>query len=418
MNGDPFLTKPELADLRRVSAEYRFSLQAIRGAFGQPVALTAPTGESQRLIAAVDRQGIAPLIRRGVMQARLPLSAEVDRALRLGSAAASLRLRHLVQPVLRLTLGALHEAGLEPVVLKGAALAHLNYPDPALRTLSDIDVLLPTADLGRARAALIRAGFSVDESAVLPAGHQHLKPLYLARGSLAVELHDRFFGDGGPFCINMPEIIGRARPATIAGVAARVLAPADALVYVCAHVAYGHSYRWFPLRTLTDILALTTSEPAVDWELVLRSARQSRLSGAVYWPLRLSQAWLGSPIPEAVLGGLAPAAPLRNMLAVVMSSDYVIDGKPPDVCDNEVFCSLLVNMSVHAGRSPRQQFMQSLRCIFPPAEQVSHLPAEVTSSRLRYAAYLGRLDRLSRGVRALWGLLPEMLKWPGATSKQ
>ena len=55
------------------------------------------------------------------------------------------------QTVLRRLTGALDEAGIPFVVLKGVALAHLAYPEPALRSMGDIDIwtrpcLLYTSD--------------------------------------------------------------------------------------------------------------------------------------------------------------------------------------------------------------------------------------------------------------------------------
>ena len=43
-------------------------------------------------------------------------------------------------------------------LLKGLASGHVDYPDPALRTSFDADLLVARSDLGRAVEALLAAG--------------------------------------------------------------------------------------------------------------------------------------------------------------------------------------------------------------------------------------------------------------------
>src|SRR5205814_1722191 len=80
-------------------------------------------------------------------------------ALRWHHLASALRHESSVGPVLWQALRALTAAGLEPIVLKGAALAYTAYPEPALRTHSDIDLLLGPDELPLASDVLAEAGF-------------------------------------------------------------------------------------------------------------------------------------------------------------------------------------------------------------------------------------------------------------------
>ena len=48
----------------------------------------------------------------------------------------------------------LADAGIESRVLKGSAYAHLDYPDPALRSFIDLDLLFRPSDIARAVAVL------------------------------------------------------------------------------------------------------------------------------------------------------------------------------------------------------------------------------------------------------------------------
>jgi len=60
--------------------------------------------------------------------------------------------------VLAELLARLAAAGIEAVVLKGGALAHAHYPDPALRPMDDLDLLVADAMLVRTREQLLDMG--------------------------------------------------------------------------------------------------------------------------------------------------------------------------------------------------------------------------------------------------------------------
>ena len=66
----------------------------------------------------------------------------------------------LLPRAVALAVRPLTEVGLEPVVFKGPAVA-VRYPEPGLRPMDDIDLLLPRADHARAVETLVRAGWQV-----------------------------------------------------------------------------------------------------------------------------------------------------------------------------------------------------------------------------------------------------------------
>jgi hypothetical protein len=106
---------------------------------------------------AISTQGLSALASRCSGAHALPgaLSAFLFKE-ELHSAARANRLKETLGSVVL----ALREAGVEVVLLKGAVLAFFHYPDPALRPMGDLDVLLKDpADLARATRALEAAGW-------------------------------------------------------------------------------------------------------------------------------------------------------------------------------------------------------------------------------------------------------------------
>ena len=106
---------------------------------------------------AISTQGLSALVSRCSNARALPPSLSdflFAENLRCGARASRLF------EILLGTIGALRAAGVELVALKGAALAFSHYPDPALRPMGDLDLLLrDPRDLTRATEALAGAGW-------------------------------------------------------------------------------------------------------------------------------------------------------------------------------------------------------------------------------------------------------------------
>ncbi|SDO34972.1 nucleotidyltransferase family protein [Afipia sp. GAS231] len=86
--------------------------------------------------------------------------------------------------------GLLNAIDIEPVLLKGAALLVEGvYPQPSMRILGDIDILIPRSRSAEACAALKAVGFDTKWSAVSPPTHHHLPMLLDPETGTGVELH-------------------------------------------------------------------------------------------------------------------------------------------------------------------------------------------------------------------------------------
>jgi hypothetical protein len=79
-------------------------------------------------------------------------------ALEAGHRRTALRTLRL-QGLLHRALPALASAQIPVILLKGASLAHRIYPDPALRPMSDVDILIRPGDRARAWDGLTALGF-------------------------------------------------------------------------------------------------------------------------------------------------------------------------------------------------------------------------------------------------------------------
>jgi hypothetical protein len=181
----------------------------------------------------------------------------------------------LVPKALRHAVAPLAAAGLEPVVMKGPAVAR-RYPDAAQRTMVDIDLLLPRRQHRRALAVLADAGWRP----VRRGGHDRYDTVLAHRDvpGLPLELHYGLqswyeratLADAG-------EIWRRRLPAPTLCPGAFVPRPEDELVLLAAHA--GKPYHGFSRLMWTADLVMVLTEPgapALEWHELARVARRWR----------------------------------------------------------------------------------------------------------------------------------------------
>jgi len=159
--------------------------------------------------------------------------------------------------------------GFEPIALKGAYLAWHAYPDPALRPLRDLDLLLPRDNVADAFRLLERSGFAHLKTPDMPLEdiirlEKHLTPLVTPRGT-KLELHHRLWEPQGRLQYEVPRGIEdwvRENSIRIDGIC--FPAREDMLAHLIVHAVYSHRLDCGPL-ILTDILFLTRGG-SFDWD--------------------------------------------------------------------------------------------------------------------------------------------------------
>ena len=197
MTADPSATRGGIAACP--SAPHRSVLGLVRAAMGRPVGpdlardLAASDPEALVRIAtyayvhvvvasAFDFQ---PALARAVPDDLVIYFREMQAANRTRNAEIASQIRQI---------GARFSAlGIRGIVLKGGAhLLSPMYPDPSFRFLSDLDILVPAAEIDRAQAELVAFGAEPGEISEIDRDpHHHLAPLWHPDWPVMVELHRR-----------------------------------------------------------------------------------------------------------------------------------------------------------------------------------------------------------------------------------
>jgi hypothetical protein len=219
-----------------------------------------------RACEAARRHGLGPMLWRALQAAGGvdtgdAALAELQRETDLWRARAQI----LGREAIALSVEPLMELGIEPVVWKGPALA-TRYPEPGLRPMSDIDVIVPVDRHPDAIAALQRAGW---RSVASHKRQYDTALLHPSAPGFPVEVH--FSLDAWrhrPNRLRSEELWARRRPIDLWGVAAYGLAPDDEVVAVAAHA--GKPWHGFTrLLWATDLAVLADD---ADWTAVKERA--------------------------------------------------------------------------------------------------------------------------------------------------
>lgn len=190
----------------------------------------------------------------------------------------------------------MEEAGVRALAFKGPALSLAAYGDAGVRDSIDLDFVVSPRDVGRARAALLDAGYrsrtemSAAQERMLQRSFGHFS--YAREGAPAgVELHWRFGGPRYPWSMPVDDVIARSRTVEIAGASVVVAEPTDELLLQAMH---GARHQWEYLEWLVTFAKLLRG-PRVDRAALVERARASGSLGALAVAMQLARDLLGTP---------------------------------------------------------------------------------------------------------------------------
>jgi len=215
-------------------------------------------------------------------------------------------------------MAALQESGVErAVLLKGSVLGWLLYPDPLLRSMNDLDLLVSPKDMDTCRDTLCRLGYIENDlfpkrSASRDHYHERLyyRELVPKRVRQIVELHTGFAQD---FRHDIPysQLLERALLFPEGGPGAYRLEDTDQLIHLCVHMAREQFLG--PLKHLLDIHHWVQQD-RVDWPSLIQRSAGFQTATAVSESLRLAQLIFQTRVPAAVVRALRPSWTRRRFL--------------------------------------------------------------------------------------------------------
>jgi Uncharacterised nucleotidyltransferase len=268
-------------------------------------------GTWSALLSAADDHRVLGLLRSSVDSGALPVTAEQRAEARNAHRARLLRVLSLEQQLVSVT-SLLTKAGVATRVLKGSAYAHLDYPDPALRSFIDLDLLFRPEDIATAVRVLESAGLNRILAEPRPGFDRRFDKGTTLRGpDFEIDLHRTFVLGPWGIRLDLDALWASAEPFTIGGHTLHALSAPNRFLHACYHAALGD----WPLRlgSLRDVAELhPKNEPAmiaiatkwgVQAVVAAAVADSTRLLGlprtgelrtwaAAYVPTRREERWL------------------------------------------------------------------------------------------------------------------------------
>jgi hypothetical protein len=246
----------------------------------QEIAVSAARISDWTMVPALaEKHGMAPLLKRNLGQAVVSIPGSAQRDL------LALTLRHrLINQVRSRALSDLvcsfQQADLPYQILKGAALAYILYPEPGLRPMKDMDILVCDEDLKQVCDLLQQAGYKQNGLAAVSTDRHHLPEFHqLVDGfTLTIEIHNRLLLETSAHPWGRMEDM-HASPMQFSlpdGEQATTLGPADMLYHLCRHTFYdNHALESLCMIWVADIINLAEKFVGdIDWAIVERDYPQ------------------------------------------------------------------------------------------------------------------------------------------------
>lgn len=355
-------------------------------------ALSAQTIDWQRLSQLAALHGVVGLARRTLtaLDAQASVPAQPWQALEAAATQIAfdgmLHLRETARMV-----AALAQAGIDPLLLKGQALADLLYGDPLLRPSGDIDLLIRQEEMSAAQQALAAVGYVPQSGAWLDYQLRHSYHISLWREVMPgrrvlLELH----WDLGPrnlFGYDLAAWRRQAQTFTLAGVPAalRRFAPDDQLLHLALHM---RKHRYVGLRWLVDMAELLRRfQATLDWPYLAAAAQQAGLRTLLYTSGALASQFLAAPAPQEWLRRLEPSILRRQLLRSVLTQEALLTPVEMEDAGWTRLAPVEVLLLDRPGAMARELGYR----LFPPVEKLAGPDAAGSASRSRLALYANRL---------------------------
>ncbi|CAN5199170.1 nucleotidyltransferase family protein [soil metagenome] len=259
------------------------------------------------LLATASQHGVLPLFVDSVSRQDRPAIPEVvlKRARRECSVVAQ-RNFIFAQELLRL-IAHLHAHEVDVVPYKGASLAEMAYGDLSLRQFSDLDILVRSTDVLRARGLLEELGYRARfiygrrplTSLTAPETRNFLKYRHefemQREDGLLVDLHWQLAPRHYPFRLDPAPLWDRMESTVLAGRSIPSFAREDLILVLCMH---GAKDSWEKLVWILDLARIITNARELDWDAIERDARDARMELPLLLGLRLVESLCAVEIPS------------------------------------------------------------------------------------------------------------------------
>jgi hypothetical protein len=298
----------------------------------------------------------------------------------------------LIFEELEKVLDTFRKAGIQVIVLKGAALAEKIYGNLALRPMTDIDLLAKKEDLFSLDDQMKILGYRPSDISIndIDFSSTYLTTLdyrSLSPNSTSFHVHWHFVNSTIPNesyinKIKIEDIWRDAEKTKIADVETMVMAPHHLLIHLSEHaLRVTHSLSKFSFFCDIDEVVNSYKE-RLDWDQLVMESLKFKLNRMVYLSLYFTAKFLETKIPENVLLKLRPEH--FSLGERIFMNSISNNKRLPGL-------SYLVHLAMNNGFLQKMNFLG--RTLFPPPQiiaQRNYIP----QSKLSFIHYIRRINEV------------------------
>lgn len=277
------------------------------------------------------------------------------------------------------------ERKIKILLLKGAALAQLLYPDMGLRAFGDIDLLIHPEHLGQVDEIML-PDYQLENP--LPADrlkrdcYFHLTYKRRQTPALSFEFHWNLYSEEGLIDFDPKRLWQKTKYVEISEVRTQVPSTENLFLHLCLHFS-GHSF--LSLKDLWDIEWMVSSpNDFLDLKQVVAIAKESGITARVYYSLSFAQQLLGTKIEPWVREAIQPSSLTRKLFPFILDGQKVLHGEAEQQKDVRG----VVAFFMYQGK--RLRFLKHL--LYPGICWLNVYPDEPSANRLK---------TVLRGIRLL-----------------
>ncbi|HEV7684287.1 MAG TPA: nucleotidyltransferase family protein [Pyrinomonadaceae bacterium] len=213
---------------------------------------------------------------------------------------------------------------------KGPAIGVGIYRNSALRQFADLDIMVPEKDVWRATELLIDRGYEAHFTIPVRKQSSFVRLSYVRlfkheTERITVELHwrlaPRFFGAA----FDTAKLWNSPRRIELHGSSVRVPLPEDLVLMLCIH---GAKDCWEKLEWVCGLAELIRSEPQLNWNELLKQAKEIGCTRIVLVGLALAHDLLDAPVSAEVFAQLGGRKRVAALVAQVANRFFSSEAAP------------------------------------------------------------------------------------------
>jgi hypothetical protein len=389
--GQPHWLWPEVSVAEWVAALESIAAIA-REVMTQNRSVSILDGNATAVAVAAFTSGMGPLLGHWQEVGKLNCAGPVASVLELQLRHNRLRMERMAERAAKIS-HALTQNDIAHTLLKGMHTAYSYFPEPGVRPLSDIDLLVARMDRRRAETILRRSGFEPGATSGWPAPRNWQmigspktpRSLYLVHAdeTWSIDLHaslNRRYAAAAPL-VRLDDTVRVAQVSrSTYAPGAQFLDQPSLLLHLAVHASCGlDSLTMIRLTELALVIRKDMSVRNAAWNAFLDAAVRAGAVGVVYPALRLCDQLLPGTVPSWVTS--------RSRAETTPAVRRVVDPLTPANAQGLLRCSLAERFMW--APSPLAVMRQALEEVFPPGS--GSLPALL-------AIYRTRMWRLARGT--------------------